>query len=662
MNKGSESKSRIGLGIDAGGTYTDTVVFDLDARRVLAKAKSLTTYYDLMEGIRGALAQLPESLLKQVEVTALSTTLATNAIVEGRGQKVGLITLSPFPWWAEERIGHAPFVDVPGSVDVNGQINQPLDEVACRSAVKYLVEQEQCAAIAVAGFAVERNPSQCNRVREIIREMYDVPVVCSHEISRTEYSIDAAKAAVVNAKLLPVIQDLLIAVHQALKDFGIHGKLMVVKGDGTIVDESVARERPVETVLSGPAASVSGARVLAGLENALVLDIGGTTTDCAVVQDGYVAISKTGARIGSWVLGVDAIDMSASGLGGDSRIDYTFNRKITIGPVRCLPFSYLAYEYASVLEALKTFDIQKFHAWNDASPLDFLVLSGNGSLDLTCDEAALVNLLRNEGPMSVLKARTLLDAAWYTLLPTSRLELCGMLKRAALTPTDLLHISGEFTQWNVEAAHRALEIFSYMFGKPAAEIHAMARTAITRRLYEEIIRKETHLENPKLHEIPTDWVFLLNKAFSNDGNGMDVKFALRKPIVAIGAPAQALAPAVAEHLGAEILIPEHAEVANAVGAIGSEVVVRERILIRPGGSLGYTLHGAEEFLEFDSLEGATQKAVDLCQEQARRKAVEAGAVSTRLEVKQSDHTGSVADGSHLFLQRHVTAIAAGRFF
>jgi len=95
---GAKSAAGIGLGIDAGGTYTDAVVYDLGEKRVLAKSKALTTYHNLVEGIREALSQLPGEMLQRVQVTSLSTTLATNSIVEGRGHKVGLIALSPWDW------------------------------------------------------------------------------------------------------------------------------------------------------------------------------------------------------------------------------------------------------------------------------------------------------------------------------------------------------------------------------------------------------------------------------------------------------------------------------------------------------------------------------------------------------------------------------------
>jgi N-methylhydantoinase A/oxoprolinase/acetone carboxylase beta subunit len=658
---GGSGSAGIGLGIDAGGTYTDAVIYDLGRRAVLAKAKSLTTYHNLVEGIRGALAQLPPELLEEVEVTSLSTTLATNSIVEGRGHKVGLIALSPWGW-TEDQIGHQPLVNVPGAVSITGEEIEPLDEAACREAVKMLVEKECCAAVVVAGYATVRNPSQANRVREIVMEMCDMPVVCSHEMSRRLNAIHAAQTAIANARLLPVIRDLIAAVHQALGDFHVPGRLMVVKGDGTPVDESIARARPVETILSGPAASVSGARILTGADDALVIDIGGTTTDCAIVENGHVAVSPDGARIGSWTMSVDAVEISTAGLGGDSRIDFNRDRRITIGPVRCIPFAYLARENDSVKDFLDRFDSAHFAGSTDASAMDFLVLGANSRMELTAREQQIVNLLREEGPTSVLRAAKALGLPAHTLLPTARLEACGMVKRAALTPTDLLHVSGAFTRWDSDAARQALEHFAVIYGRPADEVLENARTAVTRRLFEEIIRREVSCENRKFHKIPRDWEFLLTKAFADDGRGLGVAVSLRRPIVAIGAPAQALAPAVAKHLRAEIIVPEHADVANAVGAIGSEISVREEIIIRPGQMSNYVLHGSEERIEFSELDHATARAVEIARARARTRALEAGASAPEVTVARSDRLGSVSDGGHIFLERRVTAVASGGAF
>ena len=321
-----------------------------------------------------------------------------------------------------------------------------------------------------------RNPEQANRVREIASEMYDVPVVCAHEVSRRLNGIHAAQTSVANAKLLPIIRELFDSVHQALADFRVAGKLMVVKGDGTPVDETVARARPVETILSGPAASVSGARILTGLDDALVLDIGGTTTDCAVIENGHVAVSADGARVGSWTMSVDAADICTAGLGGDSRIDFTYDRQITIGPLRNIPLCYLAREHSSVGDFLRDFDVQRFASVQDASAMNVLTLGGNGTLDMTERERELVEILRG-GPVSEIDTAEAMGVPARELLPISRLETCGMIKRSALTPTDLLHVQGEFARWDTGAAKKALEIFAAMFGRPEEEVLELAMKA-----------------------------------------------------------------------------------------------------------------------------------------------------------------------------------------
>ncbi len=650
----------IGLGIDAGGTYTDAVIYDMGSGKVLAKAKALTTYHDLVEGIRNALAQLPKRQLKRVRVSSLSTTLATNSIVEGRGHKVGLIAVSPWDW-TEEQLGHRPLINVPGAVSITGEVLEPLDEDAVRRAVDYLVDTERCAAIVAAGYATVRNPELVNRVREIALGMHDIPVVCAHEVSRRLNAIHGAQTAIANARLLPVIRQLIDSVHQALADFHVPGKLMVVKGDGTPVDESIARARPVETILSGPAASVSGARILAGLDDALILDIGGTTTDCAILADGRVAVSEDGARIDSWVMSVDAVEVSTVGLGGDSRIDFTGDRRITIGPARNIPFCYLAAEHRSVREFLEKFDTRRYRKAPDASAMDVLVTGGPGRLDLSEREQALLDALA-KGPVPALWAAEALDLPSPRLLPTHRLESAGMIKRAGLTPTDILHITGRFTRWNSDAANRALEIFAAMLGRPAEEVLENAQRTVTRRLFEEIVRREVSFENKRLRELPEDWRFVLDKAFEDDEVGLGVRMSLRRPIVAIGAPAEALVPPVCRHLGAEVIVPEHADVANAVGAIASEIVVREEILIRPGEVSNYVLHGTEERIEFSELERATQRAIEIARTRSRKRAREAGALAPEVTVSRSDRVGTAEGGSRIFLERRVLAVASGGAF
>ncbi len=650
----------IGLGIDAGGTYTDAVVYDLAKRKRLAKAKALTTHHNLLEGIRNVLAQLPKKMLDKVQVTALSTTLATNSVVEGRGCKVGVIAISPWDW-TEAQIGHSPLLNVKGAVSIAGEVIEELDEAEVREAFKRLVEDEKCEAVVIGGYAHVRNPSLARQAAKIGRECYDIPVVCSHEISHKINAIHAAQTAIANAKLIPVIRELLHGVRTALEEFGVAGRLLVVKGDGTPVDESVARERPVETILSGPAASVAGAKILTGLDDALVIDVGGTTTDCAIIENGHVSVSPEGARIGNWVMSVDAVEIRTVGLGGDSRIDFTRDRKVTVGPVRNLPFAYAAHEHPAVLEHLKKFNPQRYKGEQDASALDVLVLNRLFDAKLTPMEEKLLELLAS-GPISSTRAALMLGLASHILLPVASLESKGLIRRCALTPTDLLHVTGKFTRWSVEASKLALDAFAVMFGQSPEEVLDAAMTAVTRRLFEELVMRELTWENRRIADDVSLSDVFMNKAFQDDGGALQVKFALRRPVVAIGAPAEALVPSVSERVEVQIVVPEDADVANAVGAIGSEITVREEALIRPGYTSNYVVHSPEGFFEFNSLERATDKSLELARSRAMASAMAAGAKNPGVKVSRQDRLGSATGGSKVFLERKVTAVATGSPF
>jgi N-methylhydantoinase A/oxoprolinase/acetone carboxylase beta subunit len=660
---GNAEPAGVGLGIDAGGTYTDAVIYDFASRTLLAKAKALTTYHDYVEGIRNALALLPADKLAQVQVTALSTTLATNATVEGRGHRVGALVLSPWEWTSDD-FDHTPLVHLRGAVSITGEVLQPLDEDHVRSSLRHLVEKEHCAALVIAGYATVRNPEQANRVRELALELYDLPVICVHEVSRRLDMYQGARAAVANAKLLPIIRDLLDSVHRALADHHVHGKLMVVKGDGTSVDDAIARERPVETILSGPAASARGARLLADHPDALVIDVGGTTTDCAVLEGGHATIAEDGVRVGDEFMSIDAVDIITVGLGGDSRLDFTPDRHITVGPARQIPLCFLASEHASIRDFLRTFDRAGNANSLNARTLDVLTLrSRRSTLELTDREAKLVALLERQPQPAVLAAQAL-DLPSPILLPLSRLEGCGMVQRSSLTPTDLLHVNGQFVRWDVEAARWALEIFAAMYGRPVDQVLRMGLEAVTRRLFEEIVRREASFENPRFHVVPEDWQFLLDRAFAggHDDAGLQVRLTIRRPVIAVGAPAGLLVPPVAEHLDVRIVVPEHADVANAIGAIGSEVVIREEILIQPDMTVGYVLHGRGERMEFSSLERATEVAVERTRERARQRAIDAGARAPEIVVVRKDGLGTVSDGSQILVGRSVTAIASGGLF
>jgi len=303
------------LGIDTGGTYTDGVIVDGDSpnKEVLHKAKTLTTKEDLSVGIRNCINRLDFTDYRKISLVSLSTTLATNAIVEGKGCEVGLLLIGQLP---SGKLPVEHYQVLQGRYDIRGKLLSGLREDECRQSIEQL--KGKVEAVAISGYASVRNPAHELMLKGMVREILDLPVVCAHELTSLLGFYDRTVTAVLNARLIPIITELIRAVRVVLGEKGIQAPVMIVKGDGSLMEASIAQERSIETLLSGPAASVIGSRFLTGTENAIILDMGGTTTDIANVDNGKVKIRKDGARVGGWLTRVQSAEIYTYGVGGDS--------------------------------------------------------------------------------------------------------------------------------------------------------------------------------------------------------------------------------------------------------------------------------------------------------------------------------------------------------
>ncbi len=321
---------KIGLGIDAGGTYTDSVIYDVGRSQTICKSKALTTKWDFTVGIREGLAKLDQEKLRQVEMVSLSTTLATNAIVEGEGQKVGMIIMPPYSRLDPGEIQYEPKAVISGRLEITGKEISPIYEMEIKRIVRRMVEKDEVKAFAVSGYAGAINPAHELTVKHIIREETGLFVTCGHELSGILDFKIRAHTAMLNARIIPNLTKLLLDLENVLEKQGIFVPIVVVKGDGTLMSVAMAKERPVETILSGPAASVAGARHLTGLKNALVVDMGGTTTDTAALVDGAVSVCETGSKVGGHKTHVEALEIRTAGLGIPSRLAASIARQTII--------------------------------------------------------------------------------------------------------------------------------------------------------------------------------------------------------------------------------------------------------------------------------------------------------------------------------------------
>ncbi len=323
----------LGLGIDTGGTYTDAVLLDFDAGIVLRKAKALTTRHDLTEGIIAALDGLGALPVSDIRLVSVSTTLATNALVEGKGGRVCLLAIGFYDWVLENNgLGKNAPVEVRairGRHGTQGEEIEPLDEETLEAAVRETCERVDAYAIVAYGGAW--NPVHEVRARDIVRRVTRLPIVCGHELSNQLEAAKRAVTAAFNARLLPLVRELMEGLQRALVEHHIAAPLMIVKGDGSLMSVEAALERPIETLLSGPAASAMGGRFLARRDDAIVVDMGGTTTDIAVFRGGALKVNGEGSTVGGWRTAVRAVEMRTSGVG----MKLAFSASVRSASCRC---------------------------------------------------------------------------------------------------------------------------------------------------------------------------------------------------------------------------------------------------------------------------------------------------------------------------------------
>ncbi len=480
----------IALGIDTGGTYTDAALVEYDTTQVLASAKALTTKRDLAIGIRQAVERVLANHPAEVRLVSLSTTLATNAIVEGNGAPIAALLIGYRGRFDErvnlaQELGTSRYAFIPGGHDTEGEEWEPLDLDAARAAI--LEHAPHVAAFAVSGYFGTRNPSHELAVKRLIADLTGLPVTCGHELTHKLDALRRATTVALNARLIPLLCHLIEAVETTLADKGIVAPLMVVKGDGSLMEAGVAKERPIETILSGPAASVVGAQHLAGGQDVVVVDMGGTTTDIAVIRNGRPSLSPKGAEVGRWRTMVEAIDVHTVGLGGDSRVWLDEGRDLRIGPRRVAPISLLATEYPRIVDALQR---QPVGGKADLT-WEFLMLqNGKDGHDgeHPSFELELMDALY-AGPCPLDQVYRIVQHPELYWRYLDRLERQGVLMRAGFTPSDAAHVLGYYADWDRDAARLAADLFSARAGQSAEKLCQQVVAQTSQRIAEEVVIK-----------------------------------------------------------------------------------------------------------------------------------------------------------------------------
>ncbi len=693
MSPSSPAAASYLVGVDTGGTYTDAAIIEAQGHRVVARAKAITTKGDLAIGVNEAITRaiglLPQGLdARDIRLVSVSTTLATNAVVEGHGSAVGVVLIG-FDAQMVERTGIAaafpgmPVEVIAGGHDHNGDARVPLDTAALDAALDRIAQKVDAFAVA-SSFAV-RNAAHEHAARDAIVARTGKPVTLSTELSSSLDAPRRALTAALNARLISRVVTLIEAVQRAMAQLHIHCPLMIVKGDGTLaLAESVAT-RPIETVLSGPAASLVGAQWLSGLQSFILSDMGGTTTDLGVMQEGRPRVTEEGAEVGGWRTMVRAIDVRTIGLGGDSEVHIgpqgsagplqaslppsgggtgaarpsgLSHSKLTVGPQRIVPVALLGARYPEMLTLLEAdlADVEGGSALHGR----FVLLPFGAQQAVVAAELSP----REREVLARVTARPQALRKLATSMGSQRavasLKRKGLLQISGFTPSDAAHVLDLQNNWSREAAWMAAQLATRL---REMKFPTPERTqAFAREVWSETVRLSARaiLDTAVGEHLREDK--LIHAVCAGEGRLGLARITVRPevPVVAVGGPVGVYYGEVARRLGCDIVFPEFGDVANAVGAATGVVAHSVTVRVAGDGSGLFMLHSTIGTRQFTDPAAALEAATTLARQAAHDAVVAMGAASPQVKVSVTKQLLPNAVSDTGLLEAVVLAEAVGR--
>ena len=349
----------IAIGVDIGGTFTDICLLRQDQVPRLHWTKEPSTPDNPIRAVLNGtkrILEIAEVEASQVDLFLHGTTVATNAVLENRGARIGIVMTAGFEHTLSLGRGHryddlysleprvqTPIFLAPGRcclgveerVAADGSLVTVLDEAALLRGVERLVNQEGVEALAVCYLFSFVNPHHELRTRELIRQQFPaVELSLSHEVDPVFREYERACLTAFDAYLRPVMGKYLMNLEDGLRSIGIRSQVLTMQSRGGLASTSMSIDRPVTTLLSGPAAGVVGAERIsreAGYRNCITLDMGGTSTEVALIAEGR-SLSTTTGRIDRYPLRIPMVDVNTIGAGGGSIAWLDGAHSLRVGP------------------------------------------------------------------------------------------------------------------------------------------------------------------------------------------------------------------------------------------------------------------------------------------------------------------------------------------
>lgn len=541
------------IGIDTGGTFTDAVLIEKSTGKVIQITKTPTTHHILSEGIANALQDiLALSTISpdNIEKVAISSTLATNAVVENKGARVAVLVIG---YVKHFKLPVQAVLFIKGGHNITGEEEEPLDLDYLVSLIANL--DDEVDAFGVCSSMSIKNPAHELVAEKAIAMIAPKPVFCSHRISQQAGMRERAATAGLHAKLMPLMQEFITGVNEAMENQQLTCPMVIIGGNARPIHSQKAVKHAGMTVASGPACTT-----LFGLQHndthALIIDVGGTTTDITMIENGQPLFSREGCHIGDWKTHVEAINMLTRGIGGDSHVVVDKNNRIQIGPRRVTPIS--------TSRCPSSPDI-----WlgrdKKSKCIDVIATS-----DTTPITSELLETLQDQGPCTINTLQHLTGVSGISLdKQLEHLSRQQRIRETGFTPTDALHVLGKIEFGITDKAISAAAILGDYFNLSAVDF---ARVVVERTV--------ENIENVILEFVTSHyWQKSLVNFIStrHDHSVLGVDFTLKIPLIGIGAAAQHFLPQIAKRLHTQVYFPENYQVGNAIGAayiINNETINR----------------------------------------------------------------------------------------
>ena len=387
------------MGIDVGGTHTKAVALDNDTHEIIGKVQ-VKTSHDHPKGVAADVVESFQQCMDEngiapedVVFVAHSTTQATNALVEGDVAKVGVIGMSKggiegFLSKRQTRLDNIELEEKKQIEIVNEFIKlKDLNKSSAEDAIQRLEDKGAKVLVASMAFGVDDDGPE-NLIHKA-SEAKNISTTMASDITKLYGLTRRARTAAINASILPKMLDTANSTEESVKGAGVEVPLMIMRGDGGVMEISEMKKRPVLTTLSGPAASVMGSLMYLRASNGVYFEVGGTTTNIGVIKNGRPAIDYS--IVGGHPTYISSLDVRVVGCAGGSMVRANKNGIIDVGP-RSAHIAGLGYTVYTDTNKINNPHVE-FFSPKPGDPDDYVKIVNEDGSEVTITNSCAANIL-----------------------------------------------------------------------------------------------------------------------------------------------------------------------------------------------------------------------------------------------------------------------------